>query len=329
MHKYNKEVVLNDFDKLVSLYLNSNSDIEKNSIYSQMLFIYNIDSRLARNNKLFSYKPKNYSKILKEEEIKRRNRYLDLDNLTRTLCFNLNLELDKFYPLWSSIIINNEYEYNDFLNVIEEFLSKLFPYSLELFNSDIKNGNIIIRRDLFFSSANIFYLESIKKYYIMIDYYKKLNAFNIASVIHEYGHASTFISNESYESKDYILNEVISYLYELVFLDYYLRKYGNENNYKEIIRVFNFSCIIKLKNHLSKNYKYNHNTISMIESLYGQVIGTSIYIKYRDSDILEKIKFLQENYSKVDGFELLKSIDISEEDLIDTSSDISKLVLRR
>ena len=44
-----------------------------------------------------------------------------------------------------------------------------------------------------------------------------------------------------------------------MFLDYYLRKYGNKNNYKEIIRVFNFSCIIKLKNHLSKNYKYNHN----------------------------------------------------------------------
>ena len=83
----------------------------------------------------------------------------------------------------------------------------------------------------------------------------------MASVIHEYGHASTFISSESYESKDYILNEVISYLYELVFLDYYLRKYGNENNYKEIIRVFNFSCIIKLKNHLSKNYKYNHKSI--------------------------------------------------------------------
>ena len=97
----------------------------------------------------------------------------------------------------------------------------------------------------------------------------------------------------------------------------------------KIIRVFNFSCIIKLKNHLSKNYKYNHNTTSMIESLYGQVIGTSIYTKYRDSDILERIKFLQENYSKVDGFELLKSIDISEEDLIDTPSDISKLVLRR
>ena len=59
MHKYNKEVVLNDFDKLVSLYLNSNSDIEKNSIYSQMLFIYNIERKLAKGCRLFSYKPKN------------------------------------------------------------------------------------------------------------------------------------------------------------------------------------------------------------------------------------------------------------------------------
>lgn len=329
MHKYNKEVILNDFNQLLSLYLNSDNYIEKSSIYSQMLFIYNIDSKLAKSNNLFSYKPKNHSRILKKEEIIKINRYLDLDKLTKILCFNLYDELDRFYPLGSSIIINNKYKYEDYLNMIRDFFKEFFPNSLELFNNDINNGNIIIGKDLFFSSASILYLESIKKYYIMIDYYKNLNAFNIASTIHEYGHASTFMNNNCYESKDYILNEVISTLYELMFLDYYLKKYGNENNYEEIIRIFNGSCISRLKNYLLKNYKHNHQYIYMLESLYGQVIGTSIYIKYRDSDILEKIKFLQENYSKVDGFELLKSIDISEEDLIDTSSDISRLVLRR
>ena len=40
-------------------------------------------------------------------------------------------------------------------------------------------------------------------------------------------------------------------------------------------------------------------------------------------------KLLKDNYSKVKGFELLRSIDISIDDLLDTSEDISKLVLRR
>ena len=67
----------------------------------------------------------------------------------------------------------------------------------------------------------------------------------------------------------------------------------------------------------------------MIEALYGQLIAATIYIKYRDKDLNSIIEILKNNYSKVDGFELLRSIDISIDDLIDTSEDISKLVLRR
>ena len=67
----------------------------------------------------------------------------------------------------------------------------------------------------------------------------------------------------------------------------------------------------------------------MIEALYGQLIAATIYIKYCDKDLNSIIEILKNNYSKVDGFELLRSIDISIDDLIDTSEDISKLVLRR
>lgn len=67
----------------------------------------------------------------------------------------------------------------------------------------------------------------------------------------------------------------------------------------------------------------------MIEALYGQLIAATIYIKYYDKDLDSIIEILKNNYSKVDGFELLRSIDISIDDLIDTSEDISKLVLRR
>ena len=44
MNTYNKDNVLRDFNTLLDLYLNSSSEEKKINIYSQMLFIYNIES---------------------------------------------------------------------------------------------------------------------------------------------------------------------------------------------------------------------------------------------------------------------------------------------
>lgn len=41
-------------------------------------------------------------------------------------------------------------------------------------------------------------------------------------------HASTFMQSNIYTSRDYILNEAIAFFIEIIFLDYYLSKYGNE-----------------------------------------------------------------------------------------------------
>ncbi len=329
MNTYNINNVLEDFNKLVDLYLSSSSDEEKKNIYSQMLFIYNIDPKLAKGSKLFSYKPKNYNAYLKKKEQSKKMEYAKLDSLTRHICFNLWEEINKYYPLYTSIIFDNSYDYKNYANILECFFKKNFPKDLDLFQNDIRQNNLIIKKGFLFSCANIFYLESLSKYYINIEYYGKLNAFNMASTIHEYGHASTFMQNSTYNSKNYILNEVISSLYELLFLDYYLQMYGNEYNREEIIRLFNTTCIDRLKSSLPNRSEYRIRHIDMIESLYGQLIAATIYIKYCDKDLYDKIKLLKDNYSKVDGFELLRSIDITTDDLIDTSEDISKLVLRR
>ena len=206
--------------------------------------------------------------------------------------------------------------------MLRTFFKENFPSDLELFNKDIEENNLTIRKSFPFSNANIYYLESLKKYYINIEYYKRLNAFNIASTVHEYGHASTFMQSNIYTSRDYIL-------YEIIFLDYYLSKYGNEYSYIEMIRIFNTACINSINRTIRKGYNYKEHHINMIEALYGQLIAATIYIKYRDKDLNSIIEILKNNYSKADGFELLRSIDISIDDLIDTSEDISKLVLRR
>lgn len=327
MNIYNEENVLKDFNKLVELYLND--DTNKNDIYGQMLFLYNINASLARKNNVRSYKPKGYIKSLKENELLKKQKYKELDKLTRILCYNLNKEIDKYCCFGYRFINNDKYSYEEYFKIIRDFLSNVFPSDLELFNKDIANGNIIIKKDMFFSSADIYYLEMLKKYYIIIRYCKNLDVYNLASIIHEYGHASTFINGNVYESKGYIMNEVISTLYELLFLNYYLYNYSDMSNYKEIMGVFNFSCIYKLKNKIFKGYGYNNYTISMLEALYGQLIAVTIYIKYRDKDILDKIKLLKDNYFKIDGFELLRSINITENDLINTSSDIGKLILNK
>lgn len=329
MQTYNEESVIYDFNRLLDLYLNTNDDKEKANIYSQMLFIYNISTSLAKKNKLFSYKPKGYSKYVKLEDSIRRERYSELSGLTRALCYNLSKEMDKYYTFDCPPVKCDKISYEEYLNVIRGFLKRTFPDDLELFEKDVINGNLILKKDILFSSADIYYLEKIKKYYIMIKYYKHLTAFDIASTIHEYGHASTFIKNDTYNSNDYIMNEVISTLYELMFLDYYLSTYYNNLYYKEIIGIFNGSCVSKLRNIISKRIVYSSYVMSMTEALYGQIIASSIYTKYYDKDILEKIGILKDNYSKVNAFELLRSINITENDLIDTSIDISKLILRR
>ena len=55
MNTYNKDNVLRDFNTLLDLYLNSSSEEKKINIYSQMLFIYNIEPKLVKGSKLFSY----------------------------------------------------------------------------------------------------------------------------------------------------------------------------------------------------------------------------------------------------------------------------------
>ena len=89
MNTYNKDNVLRDYNTLLDLYLNSSSEEKKINIYSQMLFIYNIEPKLVKGSKLFSYKPSNYSIYTRERESARKKRYLELDNLTRKICFNL------------------------------------------------------------------------------------------------------------------------------------------------------------------------------------------------------------------------------------------------
>ena len=329
MNTYNIDNVLRDFNTLLDLYLNSSNEEEKINIYSQMQFIYNIDSKLAKSTRVCNYKPSNYNGYIKEKELIKKRRYLELDGLTRKICFNLWEEINKYYPLDTTIIFSNTYSYERYLSILRSFFREKFPSDLVLFDKDTEENNLIIRKSFPFSYANIYYLESLKKYYINIEYYKKINAFNMASTVHEYGHASTFMQSNIYTSRDYILNEVIASLYELVFLDYYLSKYGDEYSYIEIIRIFNTACINSINSTIRKGYNYKEHHINMIEALYGQLIAVSIYIKYCDKDLDSIIKILKDNYSKVNGFELLRSIDISIDDLIDTSEDISKLVLRR
>ena len=48
MNTYNKDNVLRDFNTLLDLYLNSSSEEKKINIYSQMLFIYNIEPKLVK-----------------------------------------------------------------------------------------------------------------------------------------------------------------------------------------------------------------------------------------------------------------------------------------
>ena len=166
MNTYNIDNVLRDYNTLLDLYLNSSSEEKKINIYSQMLFIYNIEPKLVKGSKLFSYKPSNYSIYTRKRESARKKRYLELDNLTRKICFNLWEEINKYYPLDTSRVPNDIYSYEEYVSMLRTFFKENFPSDLELFNKDIEENNLTFRKSFPFSNANIYYLESLKKYYI-------------------------------------------------------------------------------------------------------------------------------------------------------------------
>ena len=138
MNTYNIDNVLRDYNTLLDLYLNSSSEEKKINIYSQMLFIYNIEPKLVKGSKLFSYKPSNYSIYTRERESARKKRYLELDNLTRKICFNLWEEINKYYPLDTSRVPNDIYSYEEYVSMLRTFFKENFPSDLELFNKDIE-----------------------------------------------------------------------------------------------------------------------------------------------------------------------------------------------
>lgn len=328
MSIHNEENIIEDLNKLIELYNNS-SDKEKEKIYSQMVFIYELNRKLVKKYKIRNYKPKKYLKYVLEEEKNKKNAYKELDELSNDIIYNLNSEIIKYRHQRTHALNTTKYTFEEYKNIISSFFKDTLPDDLALFNKDIDQGNLIIRKAKLFDKASIYYLEELKKYYITICYSSYFNAYNILSTIHEYGHASTFINNGSYKSKDYIFEEVISTLYELMFLDYYLSKYTSSDNYIEILMIYNSSCISTLNDFFTKQQRYTNHIVNMLEATYGQIIATTIYTKYHDNDILNIIKIIKDNYSTLGTFEILNSIDITKEDLIDNSKDISKLILKR
>lgn len=329
MESYNSSTILSDLDELISLYINSEDENKKRLIYNQMLFASNIDPKTIGKKEISKYKPKDYNRYQKDMLKTKKLKLLEFDNLTRILCFNLYEELNKFYPLYSSVIINNNFNYNRYLETIRNFFRDVIPTDLSMFDNSIAQNRLILNRDMLFSTGDIICLDSIKKYYIMIYYCDKLKPLDMAITIHEYGHASTLITSGSYNSRDYLFNEVVSCLYELLFLNYYISEYGCKYNEEEIFRIFNTSCIEKLRSKLFRRSRYNCNIVNMIEALYGEIISITIYCKYFNDNLLDKIEFIKKNYSKLNCFELLGMLDISDNDLINTSSDLGKLVLKR
>lgn len=329
MESYNYSTILSDLDELISLYVSSEDDEEKKHIYNQMLFASNIDSKIIRKKELSKYKPKDYNRYLKDTLKAKKLKLLEFNDLTRILCFNLYEELNKYYPIYSSIIISEDFNYNRYLEIMRNFFKDVLPTDLSIFDNSIIDKRLILNRDMLFSSGNVICLDSIGKYYIMIYYCDRLKPLDMATTIHEFGHASTLITSGSYNSKDYLFNEVVSCLYELLFLNYYLNEYGCKYNEEEIFRIFNFSCVEKLKNKLFRGSNIDHNVINMIEALYGEIISVTIYCKYFNDNLLEKIEFIKKNYSKFDCFKILELLGISENDLIDTSYNLNKLVLKR
>lgn len=336
LYSYNKDKVKKDYNCLLDRYNRSNEQ-EQEHIYEQLFFIDYIDKKILSVKNKSITTPKNYLSMQLKKE-KEENDFLNaIKYLTEELCYNLVGVLNKVSVSQITELSRRKITKEQFYKEILSFFDNNFKDESNLVIDTFTEGRIRLKRSLLSRSAYIIYLESLKKFYIDITYFKNLSLSDASYTIHEFGHAMTFKKNNIYETKDPISRELIASLYEIMYLK---DIYSSENIrlLKEVCLLLKSSGLYQIIDYLEENHRnkkmllYNHETYlnNKIIALYGYVIALTIIQKYQDNtELLEIINILKSKVTSVPTFDLLKNIEIKKEDVVDTTKDLKKLILTK
>lgn len=327
IYSFNEKEMLDKYNKLLQIFSSAPSE-EKASVYGQLqgLKDYLVNHKVFLPQAPCEYAIERIKYIENKEAV-----FKELDELTSKICYYWCLNLRKISGYNKSELLRKTCSKEEFYLQIKNFFKTIFPNDLSLVEDTFNNGKILVKRTLFSPKAEMLYLPSLREYYIKILSSRKLNMQDVRNTIHEFGHVSEFMANGLCTSKDFVMEEVLANLYELLFIDYY------SNSNKEF-NLFEFGRLFKTINIYSLDYGFllspYQNTlyrkyISEIEFLYDCVISLTLFSKKDEPDFYDKVQYIKDNNPYIPFLELLENIGIKEDDLIYTSKHMKELILSR
>lgn len=326
LYSFNQTQLQNNYNRLLDLYLTANTDNEKIKIYHELLVLREYLHKAEISN---IQKPQNYYNIISREIVKKDNFYKSIDNLTEELCYYWCHSMKEIKTNYKGIFHQDKITKGEYYNDIKSFIGEVFPDDIKLFIDAFKEERIMLAKSLF-TSEKMIYLDSLGEYYIVIKYFNKLNRINVRNTIHEFGHVSDYMASKVGSSKDYIMDEVVAELYELLYIGNFCK--NSKDIISEFSRLLNLVKLTSLNDYyFQRAYNRKIFTYEMflksINFMYSSIISLALYVRRNDLTFNEILRYIKENRPYIPAFELLKEIGIDESELIWTSKNVKKLII--
>lgn len=325
LYSFNQDKILNNYNKLLELYNNATSEEEKIKIYSNLKSL----SRYIMHKKNQIIEPKNYKEELSQRRKQIISSVIELDSLTRELCYYWSNNLYQITSFHNSFLSSFRINKEEYLNRILTFVKENFSEDLSLVKRTFDEGKIQVKKSLIMSKSEMYIFEMLNDFYINIIFNSKFSVKEVADTIHEFGHASEFINRKSPDVKVNILEETVSTLYEVKYIEDYF-KYDIDLRNLELIQLFKNAGQV---NYLNAAFKYEQSKeviykehFKIVQRLYAHIISLTLLNQRNFSN---KVNYLKKYSSSFEPLELLKKINISEDDLIYTAKNSKKLLLTR
>lgn len=325
LYSFNQDKILNNYNKLLELYDNATSEEEKTKIYSNLKSL----SRYIMHKKNPIIEPKSYKEELSQRRKQIISSAIELDSLTRELCYYWSNNLYQITSFHNSFLSSFRINKEEYLNTILTFIKENFSEDLSLVKRTFDEGKIQVKKSLIMSKSEMFVFEMLNDFYINIIFNSKFSVKEAADTIHEFGHASEFINRKSPDVKVNILEETVSTLYEAKYIEDYFKNDIDLRNL-ELIHLFKTAGQV---NYLNSAFKYESNKeviyrehFKIVQRLYAHIISLTLLNQQNFSN---KVNYLKKYSSSFEPLELLKKININEDDLIYTAKNSKKLLLTR
>lgn len=322
---FDRQEMLKNFNRILEDYYRTNNIDEKRSLYSQL----NALSYLLKDNSLIkNIKQKRLDEQYFYELNRKKRFYKELSDLTSELYYGWTNSVRYLNIRNKRILENINLNKDDYYQELHRFFKKSMPSDLKLFEKTFEEKKILVKKRILLERIEMYYFEALKECYITILHCGKLNKITVKNTIHEFGHVSEFMKTGKSNSNNYLMEEVIAKLYELLYIDYCFPK-DNDSRYIELSNIFKKVKMTYLNESINGEDDLNDLIMYEINTLYTYVIAAAIYFLKDEMNLYDKIEYIKANTPYLNAFVILENIGITERDLIYTSKNIKKLMLKR